>query len=238
MAKRKKNEDVPEKVVPIVWGWRDAPDESGEALPYGNFEQGKMVEPGDQWHEVEWATGSDYSGGLVTKANYEVLQEMLEEKHPSGEGPPVWATTYGGYGTYGVLVVWDRLDGDIQEAIAGLEDYPLIDEEKHSELQIDAEEEAWENWGRSEFESQLENHYDLDDFPEGVDSQQLFGEAAESANQYWEPESGGDVYIDVAKVSKKAIEIIDANPDLSAAFTQAAANPGKRSRKLKSKLLR
>ncbi len=243
MSKRKRNtdpRDIPYHVNAIDWRYNDPPEDNGDNVRYGGWESGEQSGDGAQWYEVGHATGSDYSGGLVTKANYESLQEMLDEEHPSGKSPAAWGTTYGGHGTYGILVVWDRLDSEIQDVIGGLEDYPLIDDDKHSELQMEAEGEAWENWAQREFEDALEKHYDLDEFPDGVDTYEIFHQASEKANEYWEDTSEG-VYISIDRVVPSAIEIIDTDSDLSKKFSERAANPNrprKATRALKAKLLR
>ena len=111
---------------------------------------------------------------------------------------------------------------------AGLEDYPLVSEETHSELELEAQGEAWESWAESDFSRAVESMFGADlDFPELVfvpDSEpkaqgrlfetgerpkpenledavrELFETARETANEYWIDETGGNAWIDLDRV--------------------------------------
>ncbi len=211
-------DDVPEHLRAIDFRYNDPPEENGESIRYGSFDMGKQTpsssEPqisDTQWYEVEYATGSDYSGGSVTQANNTELKKLLEEAHPGGESPAVWAEAHGGHGTYAILVVWDLLDESIQEVLNGLEDYPAIDDESVSEVEHERESEAWEGWAQRDFEKaflkslnaemQIEHpEYEVDDWPDDLDSFRLFSIAQQTSNTEWVHESGDSVYIDIERV--------------------------------------
>jgi len=200
---------VPHHLHAVDFRYHDAPTENGEYVQYGNFQNGEANEGEPQWYEVEHAGGSDYSGGSLTKANYNELKKMLEEAH--SEGPAVWADAHGGHGTYAILVVWDRLDESIQETLNALEDYPAISDEAMSEEENEREQEAWSNWAQRDFEKAFlsslnaqvqadDPEYEVDDWPDDLDSETLFRLAMDSSNTYWSHESGDSVYVDLKRV--------------------------------------
>jgi hypothetical protein len=193
-----------------------APDENGNQVTYDTFDNGNAPEGEPQWYEVEYAGGSDYSGGSVHQSNFKVLREMLDEAHPDGEKPAVWVEAYGGYGTYALFVVYDALADEIKETLGALEDYPVIDEEAMSELETEQEDEAWDNMYRRDFEkavmkgvnAEYPDFDEIDDWP--MDDDQtlaLFHMAREVANEYWEHGSEGP-YIRIEKVADAAVDLI------------------------------
>jgi len=152
--------------------------------------------------------GSDYSGGLIAVANY----QAWERDFPPDDTTPAWFTTHGGYGSYGVAIWVDRVTPAMVAWLAGLDDYPIADEGALSEIEIEATDEAWENWARAEWLSACKRMFDLDcddieepdpDIGGGLcDSLwEVFSDAAEEANEYWHEESGG-MSIDVDRVAE------------------------------------
>lgn len=202
--------DIPAHLRPAELN--SIPEENGENIGYSQGYRSK-VEPG--WYQVEYATGSDYSGGGVHESNYRVLSEMLEESHPAGAEPVVWARTPGGHGTYGIVVRYGDLDEEIREAIDGLEDYPLLNEEDHSELEIEQQNEAWENWAKSDFIKECAKYLEVDPYElgeqaeaAGVDWFVIFRAAEEKANVYWEDQQGAGQWINVKRVADTATDFI------------------------------
>lgn len=91
---------------------------------------------------------SDYSGGMVERSNYEEFVEQFAE-HEDVE----WIRVHGGHGTLGILV---RADADervseIGDFFDALESYPLANEERYSELEMEATNEAWADYGLNDF---------------------------------------------------------------------------------------
>jgi hypothetical protein len=191
------------------------PSENGEGIAYGRWTNGRSEER-EVWSEVEYATGGDYtSGGLYMRANYESLSELLAEHHPEEDSPAVWARASGGHGTFALLVRYDAISEECREAIDALEDYPLHDENKHSELQCEAESEAWKWWAERDFKRSLCEHYGECDWPEGVDAYSLFRAAQDDASIYWENEQGCDMWLDVEKVARVAHELMTGERSLA-----------------------
>lgn len=81
---------------------------------------------------IDLCTGSDYSGGSVTKSNYNCMKKYVENT----EGV---YTVYGGYSTYGIMVKLSTIDqnDEMWNILNELSNYPLLDEENHSELEIE-----------------------------------------------------------------------------------------------------
>jgi len=189
---------------------RDEPEHNGQDVGYSQGMRSKSAE----WFQVEYATGSDYSGGSVTESNYRVLEKMLEEHHPEDAQPVVWARTSGGHGTYGIVVRYADLEDEVRGAIDALEDYSLMDEEDHSNLQVEQQDSAWEDWGRDDFIKELAKDIGIDDWDELealITPDQwysVFEGAREAANVYWEDQQGSGQYIDMERVAKKAGSIV------------------------------
>jgi len=217
---------VPNELSPIDFRYNDPPDENGESIRYGRWEHGTqgsgIDEEPRQWYEVNYAGGSNYSGGSVHESNYKELEKLLEEAHPSGSTPAVWATAYGGHGTYAIIVVYGELDESIQETLSALDEYPLISEEAHSELEMEQQEEAWSSWARSDFERQFLKEWnalwkedeEIEDWPDDFDSQVLFEVAREVANEYWADQNGEGQWIDLKRVVPKAVDIVAGEAEL------------------------
>jgi hypothetical protein len=172
-----------------------------------------------QWFDAQYTSGSDYSGSLVERSNYEALLEKcgeLEEEH----GSDWYQTLYGGHRTYAILFHVIRAPDEIVELLKGLEDYPLIDEERESQLEMEAQNEAWENWGRRQYKQELEKLYKGD--ADKVSDEELdkhFEEWREHSNTYWVNESGSEMYIDIARILKE-IKRQDGDPPAGFVFEE------------------
>ena len=89
----------------------------------------------DAYIMINYATGSDYSGDTVTASNYKCLEEMESEYADD------ICLMSGGHGTYGGLVRLDCVPA-LWEIIAGLADYPCIDDEAVNETEAEWRQEA------------------------------------------------------------------------------------------------
>ena len=189
----------------------EIPDQNGDDIGYS---QGYSSKGAPGWYQVEYATGSDYSGGSVHESNYQVLAELLLEHHPRDAEPVVWARTSGGHGTYGIVVRYGDLEDDVRDAIDALEDYPLMDEEHHSNLEMEQQDAAWENWGRSDFikaVAKLEGK-DRDALDAALTPDEwysVFHAMMESANENWEDQQGAGQYIDTGKLAEELTTFLE-----------------------------
>ena len=148
--------------------WLDIRDKEELEVPADSVSYGDISHKEDRYHtiplfEIPYATGSDYSGGLVTRSNYEVIQEMAKEDEELAD---FLVDTYGGHGTYGLFIrldLEDEVPQELIDVVGALEQYPLLNDEHHGNLEMEAEDEAWDSWGRSDFHRALEkSHLALD----------------------------------------------------------------------------
>jgi hypothetical protein len=175
-------------------------------------------------------SSGDYSGSLVELSN---LQAWMEE---FGSLPGVWEL-YGGHGSSGLALDVRFVTEDILEALESLQNYPVMDEDHLSHLELEKEQEAWESWAREDFRKALARKLpealdlkDKDDEEttlldlarweraeeklEELGSDKLYGllsEAMERANLYWETEAISR-YLDV----KEAVAVVDSEALLEA----------------------
>jgi hypothetical protein len=138
------------------------PEDPGEReeFPYDRFpsdSHGDYVEPNHLGY-------SDYGGSTVERSNYRVFVEQFAE-HQGTE----WWSLYGGHGTAAIVV---RRDADervpeIGEFLDALESYPLADEDDHTQLEMELEDDAWRDYGLADFRRWLESIEGETDLPIG-----------------------------------------------------------------------
>lgn len=185
-----------ERVTPRA-GWNGETWDDG-----GNFTWGRWDQRADgKWLIPTYSSGSDYSSScLVEVSNFEVLKEACAKCKPHRDGA-FYVTLSGGYGTFGLAFHIGRTPGAIREMLAGLENYPLIDEEAHSQLEHEKTDEAWDNWAAADFRRALEKKFQGDADAISADSLfDIFSTACDASNTYWENESADNMYIDMDRV--------------------------------------
>lgn len=166
------------------------------------------------WVQPQNCSGGDYDNcGLVCQSNHRVLVRACNNALKGDDTCqlPWFVELYGGHGSYGILIHARRAPDSIAEMLAGLSDYPLLDESDHSELEMEGTQEAWSDWGRDDYRRALEKafsdagfEYDFDDV-EDAELDRHFDEIANEIGEYWH-DDGGSMYIDVEKVAKSAAE--------------------------------
>jgi hypothetical protein len=108
------------------------------------------------------------------------------------------------YGGYGSKTIWVREDCDaLAECVNALSDYPLIDDEEHSRVEMEWEQEAWDNYVREDLERTLKE--DTKEWFHAVtfDDDTLFScyrAAMDATNTYPVPEYDS-VHIDIERIS-------------------------------------
>lgn len=146
-------------------------------------------------------SGSDYGSTLVERSNFEAWQEAF----PDSEGK-TWWELYGAHGSYGILVDVERLSEDEQAFLAALDIIQRADEEKHSELELESQSEAWTGWARADFIKAVEEAFDVEWSPSEDEAFAVFEEYRELANEYWVNEQGSESYIRIGHVVDKMTE--------------------------------
>lgn len=106
--------------------------------------------------EVPYTVWGDYVGSTVERSNYRSLVE---------DYPDTFIEISGGYWSHVLYIRPERLNATegLVEAIEGLFDYPLYNEDDHSQLEMDIAWEAWDAYLRSDIER--------DDIPEHLCSE-------------------------------------------------------------------
>ena len=110
------------------------------------------IDPSKVFVMTQYTGGSDYSGDLVEVSNYKAMLELLPSDYEDGVD---YITYSGGHRTFDLAIRIDRLTADILEAFKSLEDYPLLDESLHSELEMESQNEAWESDIKADFRTAL-----------------------------------------------------------------------------------
>ena len=136
------------------------------------------VNPASVYALPELCSGGDYSGSLVEKSNYQAILDMMPGEYEDGRE---YISYSGGHGTYALAIRLDSVTDDILETLEGLEDYPIIDENLMSEMELEAQSEAWESWGRSEFKTAFGKAL-FDAWETSPKSEQADGETDEAYN--------------------------------------------------------
>lgn len=110
------------------------------------------VDPSKCYIMPEYASGSDYSGCLVERSNHKALIDMMPNGYEDGRE---YIDYSGGHGTFALAIRFDAVTAELLEALESVEDYPLLDESLHSEMEIESQVESWETCYRSEFKTAL-----------------------------------------------------------------------------------
>lgn len=147
------------------------------------------------------ACGSNYGGdGAVGKSNLRALLELAKE-NGLAEGSDFWELS-GAHDSYGVAFRAGLRCAALSDAFLAMEDYPLLDEDLHSEIECEEQSEAWDSYVRSDFLRALESResVEIPDDRDGEDPiRELFETARERSNTYFEHSSEG-ASIDVDRI--------------------------------------
>jgi hypothetical protein len=189
--------------------WRD--ETNGEANPngtlyYGDLENFKGEVQATDYYMPDYCGGSDYSGNALEISNHRLFLEQF------GTIPGVH-NVHGGLGTFAVAILVSAINEDMLEVLAGLEDYPAIDDEDMSEIETEEEMRAWDSWARHDFIRLLTSKFpDLEEQIEALEDRDdntltcFFEEMREKANEDWENETGNSAWIHLEKIVEAVTE--------------------------------
>lgn len=156
----------------------------------------------------------DYGGAVHYRSNANVLLSDFSS--------PECRELYGSHGSHGVAIDPRYCSDELLENIESLESYPVLSEDDLSSLEMELQNEAWENWARSDFSKRLESLLSgilsaadweiaeewAEQSVESLSEDQLwelFSSAAEESGTYWESQHN-DAYIDVDRVAESLSE--------------------------------
>jgi len=153
--------------------------------------------------DCSWPGG--YEASAIYRSNNRVFRDEFSKELENADGD-----------ADGLSLDIRYVTEEMIETIESLESYPLISEDDHSQLEMEDQEEAWENWAEREFSQVLENRlstilqsslHDTDANEKGeqiVESisclSSVFHTLADAANEYWQEETGYGQWIDIERV--------------------------------------
>ena len=146
----------------MYYRWRGYDYRTGHPTPCP--EPGTSAPMGSDWEtvatqreadviEVPYTVWGDYVGSTVERSNYRSLL---------GDYPETFIEIYGGYWSHVLYLPTFKLSQDLVDVIRGLFDYPLVNEEDHSQLEMEIAWEMWDGWLKSEVEDGLNATYEID----------------------------------------------------------------------------
>lgn len=188
----------------VYSSWRDESPYDLQSLSYGDLKQVKFPndEKEDLWYMPNLMSGSDYSGDTVTRSNFLEMKSYVEMSKHIKE-------VYGGHGSYGIAFNVSKLKGkfalELVDIFKQLENYPLIDDEAMSNLEMELENEYWENDLKEEFCKQIEKSLQSIGFTVEVDRDstwlwEAYRILMDKTNTYLVFETGCTVYLDVEEL--------------------------------------
>jgi len=99
----------------------------------------------------------DYCGCAYTRSNQEALCEILDAIEAE-KGIEIYHVAHEAYGTRSIhLYPRAFAFAEVREALQAIADYPILDEDRASEIEQELIVEAWENYARADFRAALEN---------------------------------------------------------------------------------
>ena len=162
----------------------------------------------------DYCQSGDYGGAVHYRSNANVLLSEFSS--------PECRELIGHHGSHGVAIDPRYCSDALLESIESLENYPVLSEDDLSFLEMDLQNEAWDDWARSDFSSSLEKRLSsvlsgagweiAEDWAEQSVSSlsedqlwELFSSAADESGTCWESQHN-DAYIDVERVVERMRE--------------------------------
>jgi len=199
-----------------IWETRDGEPAAGGSFQWRELQKADSRDPDTDPTQVVvtcnvLAYGDYDNSTAVERSNVKAVEEMFDESEAL-----VWMSH--GHGSYAVGFVYDpEVAEEVIELLGALSDYPLVDDEAHSEMEMEMFEEAWNNFGASEFGDavlrDMEHdsdaaEYAAEDFLGDIDPQTLF-EAYDTLGEAWGTgcmmvEGGGTVHFDFEEPLRRA----------------------------------
>lgn len=157
--------------------------------------------------------GGDYSNSCAVEySNYLEWQDLFADTLSID-----WWTVSGGYGSYGIAIRVDTENPDILEMIGSLSDYPVINDDRLSQVEMEWQDYSYRDCVAKDFVEGIEKQFEIelmiDDPQDDGRVCDLFYACADRANEYWEVEQHGTAYIRVDKLVQR-VEYADLMPFL------------------------
>ena len=149
--------------------------------------------------EIPYTVNGDYVGDVCSKSNCRSIKRDFTDDV---------ILTWGSYDSEMLLVRLEDLaeNEDLLKVIEDLTDYPSYDESDESELLIELESEAWDNWLEYDFKRELQKLLNDEDIDENThDLQTIFWKFQELTGECFEPE-GTSVIFHIDHMLKRMTE--------------------------------
>jgi len=153
--------------------------------------------------DCSWPGG--YNAPSIYRSNARVFRDQFSKELAAGADGDA----------DGVALDVRYLTDDMLETLQALENYPLISEDDHSELELELQDEAWDSWAASDWRRAVEKAIDAvlpedatldgDEILDGIENiaqklLELFHSCCEWTNTCWF-EDGTDQWIDLDRVA-------------------------------------
>ncbi len=181
-------------------------------------------EPYPELYCFKYTSFSDYSGTYVERSNAKFLRDTF---------PKLFVMKTGGHGTEWTGISKDDLDlinleefEELKKVHTDLENYPVLDDDLQSDMETEAEGEAYNDWIKADFYKELvkavsERYEDTEEEAEIMaklealhdDEDQspldgLFWDSYHDSNENFEVEEGGSFYIHLDRVIKEGKAVL------------------------------
>lgn len=186
-----------------------AKEAAGNWRKFDSFAWFEQPEDSDDW-TIVYTHNRD--SDIVTRCNAEIIEQEMTP-YTEADEPDCYAERHNHWAVGWVDGYSIRVykNGQITEAFKKwcelqqrIEDYPLLDESKYSEMEWNEYLEAWELWGRKDFIKELEKEFCLfdsvTDFLDDIDNNTLreFYEELYPNETYYSDNSGINLHCDLA----------------------------------------
>lgn len=198
---------------------------AGNHRDFNSFCWYDRPEDSDNWGIV-YTVNRD--SGIVDRCNAQEIDKALAPFVETGdvvaEHHTHWAC--GWVDGYAIRVF---VDGEVTGAfrayfdlLCRMEDYPILDESRLSEMEVEESAQAWIDWAERDFRKALEARFKVDIASCAADSDilKLFNDTLDTTSESWR-EDGGSMFIDVDKVAG-AVDFEEALPFLDTSLSDRA----------------
>jgi len=148
--------------------------------------------------DCSWPGG--YEASSIRRSNNRTFKDMFSKELESADGD-----------AYGLALDVRFITEEMIETIESLESYPLISDDDHSYLEMDDQQQEWEDWAARDFRQALEKRFSIvledddkaEQIVEGIGDlslASLFYALSDASSTYWEEEDCHGWWIDCKRI--------------------------------------
>lgn len=181
-----------------VYKWEDG------RMQYNSMDTDLVTDKGILYYASPLLSFGDYDNSCaVERSNVRVFMEEF------GQDPYVMRKR----GDYSSEIIYIDIMCDNEEIIStlcALADYPAMDDQDVSAMEMEMEEEDWSSWMKRDFKKRIEKKFGVwDSDPDDGKLFELYRELKEQTNTYYEVQSGGSGWCDLDRL----LEAIETTPN-------------------------